>query len=38
LADEANAEKLKAELLLVINQYVSDGKFETLMFEEYVVK
>ncbi len=38
LADEHNAEKLKAELLMVINQYVSDGKFETLMFEEYVVK
>jgi len=38
LADEKNAEKLKAELLMVINQYVSDGKFETLLFEEYVVK
>ncbi|MBU1041765.1 MAG: flagellar basal body-associated FliL family protein [Proteobacteria bacterium] len=38
LADEKNAEKLKNELLLVINQYVSDGKFETLLFEEYVVK
>jgi flagellar protein FliL len=38
LADEENAEKLKKELLLVINQYVSDTKFETLLFEEYVVK
>jgi flagellar protein FliL len=38
LADEKNAEKLKAELLMVVNQYVSDGKFETLLFEEYVVK
>ncbi len=38
LADEKNAEKLKTELLLVVNQYVSDGKFETLLFEEYVVK
>jgi flagellar FliL protein len=38
LADEKNAEKLKNELLLVINQHVSDGKFETLLFEEYVVK
>jgi len=38
LADEKNAEKLKAELLLVVNQYVADGKFETLLFEEYVVK
>ena len=38
LADEHNAEKLKSELLLVINQYVTDGKFDTLLFEEYVVK
>ncbi len=38
LTDEKNAEKLKAELLLVVNQYVTDGKFETLLFEEYVVK
>ncbi len=38
LTDETNAEKLKMELLLVVNQYVSDGKFETLLFEEYVVK
>lgn len=38
LADEENTEKLKEELLLVINQYVTDGKFDTLMFEEYVVK
>lgn len=38
LADEKNAEKLKTELLLIVNQHVSDGKFETLLFEEYVVK
>ncbi len=38
LSDEENTEKLKAELLMVINQYVTDGKFDTLMFEEYVVK
>ena len=38
LTDETNAEKLKHELLLVINQYVTDGKFDTLLFEEYVVK
>lgn len=38
LTDEENTEKLKSELLLVINQYVTDGKFDTLMFEEYVVK
>lgn len=38
LTDERNAEKLKTELLLVINQHVTDGKFDTLMFEEYVVK
>lgn len=38
LADEANAERLKKELLLVVNQYVADTKFDSLMFEEYVVK
>jgi flagellar FliL protein len=38
LTDEENAERLKKELLLVVNQYVTDGKFETLLFEEYVVK
>jgi len=38
LADEKNAEKMKSELLMVVNQYVSDGKFDTLLFEEYVVK
>lgn len=38
LSDEQNAERLKSELLLVINQYVADGKFDHLMFEEYVVK
>jgi flagellar FliL protein len=38
LTDEKNAEKLRSELLMVVNQYVSDGKFDTLLFEEYVVK
>lgn len=38
LADEANTEKLRKELLLVVNQYVADTKFDTLLFEEYVVK
>jgi len=38
LADENNAEKLRSELLLVANQYVTDGKFDSLLFEEYVVK
>jgi flagellar FliL protein len=38
LSDEQNVEKLKSELLLVLNQYVTDGKFDALMFEEYVVK
>jgi flagellar protein FliL len=38
LSDERNAEKMKTELLMVINQYISAGKFDTLMFEEYVVK
>lgn len=38
LTDEENTELLKSELLMVINQYVTDGKFDSLMFEEYVVK
>lgn len=38
LADEHNAEKLKGELLLVVNQYMDMGKFDSVMFEEYVVK
>lgn len=38
LADEDNTEKLRKELLLVVNQYVADTKFDTLLFEEYVVK
>lgn len=38
LSDENNVEKMRSELLLVVNQYVSDGKFDTLLFEEYVVK
>ncbi|MDR3641354.1 MAG: flagellar basal body-associated FliL family protein [Humidesulfovibrio sp.] len=38
LADEHNADNLKSELLLVINQYATDGKFDNLLFEEYVVK
>jgi len=38
LSDEQNAERLKSELLLVVNQYVADGKFDNLVFEEYVVR
>lgn len=38
LADEKNAERLKKELLTVVNQYMGAGQFENLLFEEYVVK
>lgn len=38
LTDKKNAEALKDELLTVINQYMSSGAFETLLFEQYLVK
>lgn len=38
LADEKNAERLKKELLTVVNQYMGAGQFENFLFEEYVVK
>lgn len=38
LADEKNSERLKTELLAVVNQYMGAGQFETLLFEDYVVK
>lgn len=38
LTDKKNAEALKKELLTVINQYMSSGAFETLLFEQYLVK
>ena len=38
LTDEENSENLKKELLAVVNQYMSSGRYETVLFEEYVVK
>lgn len=38
LTDETNSEALKQELLSVVNQYMADGRFESLLFEQYVVK
>ncbi len=38
LSDEKNSEKLKEELLAVINQYMGAGQFDSLMFEQYLVK
>jgi flagellar FliL protein len=38
LSDENNSEKLKKELLAIINQYMGFGQFETLLFEQYLVR
>ncbi|WP_419780154.1 flagellar basal body-associated FliL family protein [Maridesulfovibrio sp.] len=38
LADEKNVEKLKKDLLMVINQYIVAGEFEKILFEEYLVR
>lgn len=38
LTDEKNTEDLKKELLTVVNQYMSAGRFETVLFEEYLVR
>lgn len=38
LTDETNSEKLKKELLTVVNQYMGAGQFEELLFEQYLVK
>lgn len=38
LTDETNTEQLKKELLSVVNQYMSAGRFETILFEEYLVR
>jgi|GEM_PF-370775 flagellar FliL protein len=38
LTDEENTEQLKKELLAVVNQYMSAGRFETILFEEYLVR
>lgn len=38
LSDKKNAEKLKKDLLMVINQYIVAGQFETILFEKYLVR
>lgn len=38
LSDETNGDKLKKDLLAVVNQYMGAGRFETVLFEQYLVK
>lgn len=38
LTDQNNVDNLKNELLSVVNQYMVTGQFETLLFEQYLVK
>lgn len=38
LSDEKNGETLKKDLLMVINQYISVGQFDKILFEEYLVR
>ena len=38
LADKNNVEKLKKDLLMVINQYIVAGEFEKILFEKYLVR
>lgn len=38
LSDEKNADKLKQELLAVVNQYMGFGQFDSLLFEQYLVR
>ncbi|MGE4293496.1 MAG: flagellar basal body-associated protein FliL [Desulfovibrio sp.] len=38
LTDEKNTENLKKELLSVVNQYMAAGRFETILFEDYLVR
>ncbi len=38
LADKKNVEKLKKDLLMVINQYIVAGEFEEILFEKYLVR
>ncbi|MCJ2164033.1 flagellar basal body-associated FliL family protein [Pseudodesulfovibrio sp. S3-i] len=38
LSDKENSDKLKKELLAIINQYMGFGQFDTLMFEQYLVR
>ncbi|MEF2145008.1 MAG: flagellar basal body-associated FliL family protein [Desulfovibrionaceae bacterium] len=38
LTDEDNTDQLKKELLSVVNQYMTAGQFETILFEKYLVR
>jgi len=38
LSDKENSDKLKSELLAIINQYMGFGQFDTLLFEQYLVR
>lgn len=38
LSEEKNSDKLKKELLAIINQYMGFGQFETLLFDQYLVR
>jgi flagellar FliL protein len=38
LSDKENSERLKRELLVIVNQYMGFGQFDTLMFEQYLVR
>ena len=38
LSDEDNSEQLKSELLAIVNQYMGFGQFDTLLFEQYLVR
>lgn len=38
LSDKENSDKLKSELLAIINQYMGFGQFETILFEQYLVR
>ncbi|WP_018123991.1 flagellar basal body-associated FliL family protein [Desulfovibrio oxyclinae] len=38
LTEEKYGDKLKEELLAVINQYIGVGRFDTILFEQYLVR
>ncbi len=38
LSDKNNSDRLKKELLAIINQYMGYGQFDTLLFEQYLVR
>ena len=38
LSDRENSDKLKKEMLAIINQYMGFGQFDTLLFEQYLVR